>query len=122
MATRFTKSTKMGRSAMRFISGICDDSDQAIFRAISDETDIGIDGHIELLYKNEEPTGAVAFIQSKGGPSQITKSGEYRIRANKKHFETWSRYKNTVIGIVYNPKLNDARWVSITEHLESHPN
>jgi len=116
----------MGDKATNFIREICTNSEKALF-IDSSEKDIGIDAHLDILFENGEPTGAFALIQSKGGLSRITKSKrskseQYKIQADKKHFETWSRYKNPVIGIVYNPNRHDARWVSISEHLQSHPN
>ena len=126
MATHYSKSSHMGDKATNFIREICTNSEKALF-IDSSEKDIGIDAHLDILFENGEPTGAFALIQSKGGLSRITiskrsKSEQYKIQADKKHFETWSRYKNPVIGIVYNPNRHDARWVSITEHLQSHPN
>jgi Domain of unknown function (DUF4365) len=120
MPTRYSESDHMGDEAVNFIRTICTNSRQALFW---DEPgkDIGIDAHLDLLNKNGEPTGAIALIQSKGGLSYI-KTGRYLIKADKKHFETWSKYNNPVIGIVYNPDLREARWVSISEHLQSHPN
>jgi len=126
LATHYSKSSHMGDKATNFIREICTNSEKALF-IDSSEKDIGIDAHLDILFENGEPTGAFALIQSKGGLSRITKSKrskseQYKIQADKKHFETWSRYKNPVIGIVYNPNRHDARWVSITEHLQSHPN
>ena len=126
MATQYSKSSHMGDKATNFIREICTNSEKALF-IDSSEKDIGIDAHLDILFENGEPTGAFALIQSKGGLSRITKSKQskseqYKIQADKKHFETWSRYKNPVIGIVYNPNRHDARWVSISEHLQSHPN
>jgi hypothetical protein len=83
--------------------------------------DIGIDGSIELRNEQGDPTGAIALIQSKAGPSYITSSGKYRILADKHHFQTWSKYTLPVIGIVYNPKRRDARWVNISGYLEANP-
>jgi len=88
MATRFTEADFTGDDAVLFIHSICNSSRQAIFYE-TPRKEIGIDARIELLYKNLEPTGAFANIQSKGGLSYITKTGKYKIRADKKHFETW---------------------------------
>jgi hypothetical protein len=65
-------------------------SKQAIFLDRS-QKDIGTDGYIELFNLNGEPTGAIAFIQSKGGLFYLSTTGLYQIKADKKHFETWSR-------------------------------
>lgn len=119
MPTRYSESDHIGDEAVNFIRSICTYSKQALFWEEPGK-DIGIDAHLDLLNENGEPTGAIALIQSKGGLSYV-KTGKYLIKADKKHFETWSKYSNPVIGIVYNPLLRDARWVSISDHLQSHP-
>lgn len=83
--------------------------------------DIGIDGHIEFLNANRRPTGAIAWIQAKAGASYVATSGKYIIRADRQHFELWLSYSTPVIGIVYNPKRRDARWINLTEYLRANP-
>src|SRR5229473_7541338 len=115
MSTRYPESAHIGDEAINFIRCTCTDSRRAIFREMG--KDIGIDGLIELLNQIGEDTGAYAWIQSKGSSSPTTRD-RYQLRADKKHFETWSKIKYPpVIGIVYNSVLKKARWVNISKHL-----
>lgn len=83
--------------------------------------DVGIDAHIEFRDERGIPSGAIALVQCKAGLSYVSSSGKYRILADKRHFQTWSRYTLPVVGIVYNPARGDARWVNISDHLRANP-
>lgn len=119
MPTHYVKSALVGDEGMDYIALTCSRSN-ALFIA-RPRQDIGVDGSIELLNELGEPTGAIVLVQAKSGLSHITSSGSYLIRADRAHFESWSRYSLPVVGIVYNPAARDARWVSISEHLRSQP-
>lgn len=119
MPTHYSQSARTGDEGIDFIRLTCTRSNALFLER--PRQDIGIDGHIELLNQSGEPTGAIAFIQAKAGSSYISHTGNYQIKADRAHFETWSKYTNPVIGIVYNPSAQNAYWVSITEYLQSHP-
>jgi len=120
LPTHYSQSARTGDEGIDFIRLTCTRSNALFLER--PRQDIGIDGHIELLNQSGEPTGAIAFVQAKAGLSYISNAGNYQIKTDKVHFETWSKYTSPVIGIVYNPSAQDARWVSITEYIQSHPN
>lgn len=109
----------IGDEGMDYIALTC--SRSGAFFLARPRQDVGIDAHIEFRDKRGSPTGAIALIQSKAGLSYISPSGKYRILAEKRHFQTWSRYSLPVVGIVYNPARRDARWVNISDHLKANP-
>lgn len=120
MATRYKKSNSTADEGVDFSSFVCSRSGRALFLE-RPRQDVGIDAHIEFLNEQYEPSGAFAFVQCKAGLSYISPAGKYQIKADKDHFETWSRYDYPVIGIVYNPEKEDARWVNISEYLRNNP-
>lgn len=87
-----------------------------IFRETSN-TDVGIDGQIELIDNNNEATGMMAGIQVKSGDSFANlESKVFTFRAKRKHFEYWERYRQPVIGIVFSPSLKKAVWFDLSKH------
>lgn len=87
-----------------------------IFRE-SSNTDVGIDAQIELVDEKGNATGKLAGLQIKSGDSFVDIEKElFTLRAERKHFNYWSRYILPVIGIVFSPSLNKAVWFDLTEH------
>lgn len=119
MATKHPEKSFVGDEGVDFVRSTCTKARQ--FFLVRTCQDIGFDGQIEFINKDLEPTGAVCYVQCKSGVSFISEAGEYVLRADSCHFETWSRQVIPVIGIVYNPHRNDARWVDITEWIKTHP-
>jgi hypothetical protein len=119
MATKYPRSNLIGDEGVDFVALVCSRAG-ALFLS-RPRQDVGIDGHIEFLNASREPTGQLVFVQCKAGLSYISPTGAYLLRADQAHFETWSRYSVPVIGIIYNPKARDARWVDLTAHLREHP-
>jgi len=121
MATRYSDQNFTGDEGELFVAQVCNRS-RALFRKW--EKDIGIDCAIEFLNEVNEPMGALTLVQVKSGRSFVTASGRYVLTSDKRHFEAWSRYSKhglSVLGVVYSPDSVDARWVNITQYIESHP-
>src|SRR3712207_6730689 len=91
----------IGDAGMDFIALTC--SRSGAFFLPRPRQDVGVDGHVECRDAEGAPTGAIALVQSKAGTSDIPASGRCRVRADKGHFELWSRLTLPVIGVVYNP-------------------
>lgn len=119
MATKWPEELFVGDEGVIFVEYICNKARQIFVRR--PYSDYAFDGQIEFLNADREPTGAVCYIQCKSGMSYISNAGEYVLKADKRHFETWGRQTIPVIGIVHNPQSGDARWVDITEWIRTHP-
>lgn len=90
-----------------------------IFRAF-ESADLGIDGALELLSDEREPSGDLVLLQIKAGTSYF-RDGKCRLTSDRDHFESWARYSVPVVGIVCDPDTGEARWVDISKHLRRHP-
>ncbi len=118
MATRYTKGAQTGDQGIAHIRSVVANTG-LIYRAF-ENADLGVDAAIEFLNDAREPSGDLVLVQAKSGSSFVS-DDKYYVRADRDHFETWSKYSIPVVGIVYNPEKTDARWVNISEHLRKHP-
>jgi ribosomal protein S18 acetylase RimI-like enzyme len=118
VATKYPKSAQTGDEGVALVRKIAVDSG-AIYRAF-ESPDLGVDGTLELLTDNREPSGDLVLVQIKSGASYIRR-GRFYVDADRDHFETWVRYAVPVVGIVCDPGAEKARWVDISEHLRERP-
>jgi ribosomal protein S18 acetylase RimI-like enzyme len=118
MATSYSASAQMGETGIAYIRSIVTGAG-LIYRPF-ENTDFGVDGAIEFINENREPSGDIVLVQAKAGASFI-RDNDYILKSDRNHFETWARYSLPVVGIVYNPGKKDARWVNISEHLVQNP-
>jgi len=118
MATSYSASAQMGETGIAYIRSIVTGAG-LIYRPF-ENTDFGVDGAIEFVDENREPSGDFVLVQAKAGASFI-RNNDYLLKSDRSHFETWARYSLPVIGIVYNPDKKDARWVNISDHLVQKP-
>lgn len=102
------------------VNWVCSNSNAyCVFRP---RLDGGIEYHIEFLNEKNEQTGKIAFIEIRKRYPDATDSDKYLMKASKEYFEHWSKYSVPVIGIVFNPVKQDARWINISEYLLENPN
>jgi ribosomal protein S18 acetylase RimI-like enzyme/predicted transcriptional regulator len=118
MATKYAKTAQTGNTGVALVQAVVTDAD-AIYRPF-ESNDLGVDGAIELLTENREPSGALVLAQIKAGASYI-RNGRFYVDADKDHFETWSRYAVPVVGIVCDDATKQARWVDISNYLRTNP-
>ncbi|MFC5694850.1 DUF4365 domain-containing protein [Pseudomonas sp. GCM10022186] len=78
-------------------------------------SDVGIDGHLELVV-NGEATGKLMAVQVKTGSSYIkkTKSGNV-YSAENKHLEYWLNHSLPVLLLIHEPGENKTYWAEIGE-------
>lgn len=87
-----------------------------IFRETS-SSDVGIDGQLELVDDEGLATGMLAGVQIKSGESFIDFEKKiFSFKANKKHYEYWSKYVIPTLGVVFSPKLKIASWFILDNH------
>jgi hypothetical protein len=118
VGTKYAKSAQTGDEGVALVRKIVTSSD-AVYRG-SETPDLGVDGTIELLRDDREPSGDLVLVQIKSGSSYIRK-GRFYVDADRSHFETWSRYAVPVVGIVCDPDRDEGRWVDISAYLRDHP-
>lgn len=118
MPTRYVPSAQTGDTGIAYIRYIASQTG-LIYRPF-ENVDLGVDGALEFINENREPSGDLVLVQAKSGSSFI-RSDAYYLQADRDHFETWARYSIPIVGIVHNPTKADARWVNISEHLKKHP-
>jgi hypothetical protein len=90
----------------------------SIFRPVHQETDIGIDGYIELV-QSENSTGRIIAVQIKCGASYFEEStNSFHVNADQEHLGYWRSYPVPVILICYQPSLGISAWTCIQSYLE----
>jgi hypothetical protein len=116
MAPKKLRSTATERAGIHYVSGVVERAN-CIFQEIERRNDFGNDAIVELV-EGEDVRGICVAAQIKSGQSYNTPS-ECIIPADRDHFEYWSKHSLPVVGIVHDPKENQAYWVGITGILKS---
>lgn len=112
-----TSSNTVSNKGVLFIQTIINDQG-SIFRSVHQETDIGVDGFIELIY-DKNSTGRLIACQIKSGDSYLAKSKKtFKIKTDKKHLDYWNNLMVPVIIIGYSPSLDVASWIYLKEYCE----
>lgn len=83
--------------------------------------DFGIDGHIEFIDENSEPTGLMVGVQVKSGPSYFLGETAHTVSyaANEKHQKYWELYPVPVILILYHPERRETYWVDARQEFRT---
>ncbi|GBQ42112.1 hypothetical protein CFR79_14575 [Komagataeibacter saccharivorans] len=83
--------------------------------------DFGIDGHIEFLDENSEPTGMMVGVQVKSGQSYFISETDYSVSytANKKHQKYWEHYPVPVLLILHHPDRKETFWVDARQEFRT---
>lgn len=90
-----------------------------ILQTVDQQNDLGVDAYIEFVV-GEAATGCCIAIQIKSGSSYCPASG-WRIPADTKHVAYWRSHSLPICGIVYDPRIDVARWADISAFLAEHP-
>lgn len=82
-----------------------------IYRPVHQESDVGIDGYIDIV-DNGKVTGASLAVQIKCGSSYTAKKtiGGLRYNGSTKHLNFYSNLRSPVLLIVLNEKGENGRW------------
>lgn len=83
--------------------------------------DFGIDGHIEFLDENSEPTGMMVGVQVKSGQSYFRGETDDTVpyTANDKHQKYWEHYPVPVLLILYHPDRKETLWVDARQEFRT---
>ena len=99
------------RAGVAYVDRLCSEAKQA-WRELN-RTDVGIDGHVELV-ENGRSTGKLVGVQIKSGSSFVRRSGEeFVFKASRDNFGYWARYCLPVLGVVYDADVDRAVWVDL---------
>jgi hypothetical protein len=90
------------------------DREEHIFRRVHEE-DVGVDAHIELCYRPEEPSGFVVGLQVKAGVSYIKNETEktFTFYPSIEDLQYWRSYALPIYLVVYHPARDVAYWLDI---------
>lgn len=92
----------------------------SIFRSVPQETDVGINGYIELVHQ-QNALGRLIAVQIKSGQSYVAKSGNgFTVAVDSDQFEYWKSYLLPVILVCYSPAQRIAAWTSIRQYAAHH--
>ncbi|EAV40525.1 hypothetical protein SIAM614_21597 [Stappia aggregata IAM 12614] len=83
--------------------------------------DFGIDGHIEFLDENSEPTGMMVGVQVKSGQSYFLGETDYTVSytANEKHQKYWEHYPVPVLLILHHPDRKETFWTDARQEFRT---
>ena len=114
---KWTKTQKTANAGVLFVQAVVNEHG-SIYRPVHQETDIGIDGYIELT-SAEEASGRLIAVQIKSGQTYFsTKNNEFTIAVDQRHLDYWNTYMVPVILIAYNPIADLGVWISIGDYVE----
>ncbi len=107
------------RKGINAVSSRVTDLEQ-IWRETSN-SDFGIDGHIEFLDENEEPTGMLLGVQVKSGPSWFKNENDLGVPyyANEKHQKYWEHYPVPVLLVLHHTKRKETIWVDARQEFRT---
>lgn len=83
--------------------------------------DFGIDGHIEFIDENSEPTGMMVGVQVKSGQSYFNGETDNTVSyaANEKHQKYWEHYPVPVLLILHHPDRKETFWVDARQEFRT---
>ncbi len=116
--TKYPRSRITERQGLLHIENIVV-SHGSIFRRVSQEDDIGIDGFIETV-ESENAEGLIVAVQIKSGVCYEKELG-FEIYVNPQHLLYWQRIMLPVVIIAYSPTKQIASWIHF-DYLLKHKN
>jgi hypothetical protein len=95
----------------------------SIFREYSQDTDLGIDGHIEFI-DNGVATGDLIAIQIKAGSSYLKhyrNQCSFKVTVGIRDLLYWNSLPIPVVIVTYDPKTEQSGWLDIRDHIRDNP-
>jgi hypothetical protein len=115
---KWTKKNQTATEGVLHVASVVNDHG-SVFRPVHQETDLGVDGHIELT-QGEIATGKLVAVQVKSGDSYLADNGrEFYVPIDEKHMNYWLSYPLPVILVCYSPTKKTAAWISVKIYAES---
>lgn len=99
-------------SGVNAVSTAINDDLRWLFRRNHNETDFGIDGHIDVVLANGAVTGQTFAVQIKSGVSYLQRENDsaFRYDGESKHFNYYANHPAPVLLILYDPRSRKCYW------------
>lgn len=99
-------------SGVNAVSSIINDDLGWLFRRNHNETDFGVDGHIDIVLSDGSVTGQSFAIQIKSGDSYARHGTEvaFRYNGDLKHFNYYANHANPVLLVIFEPQSRRCYW------------
>jgi hypothetical protein len=115
---RWPKSKQTANEGVIYVETVVNAAGQ-IFRAVPQETDVGVDAYIELV-KSEQCLGQLIAVQIKSGSSYVDQARKaFRVVVTPERVEYWSLYAVPVILVCYSAADKLAAWMPIRDYLST---
>jgi hypothetical protein len=100
-------------SGVNAVSTSVNDDLRWLFRRNHNETDFGIDGHIDVVLADGSVTGQTFAMQIKSGVSYFKRENlsTFRYDGDLKHFNYYSNHPSPVLLVIYDPRSRLCYWV-----------
>lgn len=119
VTTKRKRSQATSREGINFVRALVE-RHNSTFQEIDLQNDIGNDAYVEFVVE-ENATGCCIALQIKSGLSYRVAPNKYAFQSNRDHFEYWSSHTLPVLAVIFDPEVQKAAWVDITEHLRQRP-
>lgn len=119
MTKKRKRNQATSREGINFVRALVE-RHNCIFQEIDLHNDLGNDAYIEFIVQ-ENATGCCIALQIKSGSSYRLASGGYAFQGDRDHLEYWASHILPVLAVVFDPELQMAFWIDVTEHLRRHP-
>ena len=114
---KWPKTQQTANAGVVFVESVVN-AHGSIYRPVHQETDVGIDGYIELV-NVEEASGRLIAIQIKSGDSYFSEGNcEFIVPVDQRHLKYWDQYMVPVVLICYSPTKETGAWISIRDYIE----
>lgn len=114
---KWPKTQQTATAGVLFVESVVN-AHGSIFRPVHQETDVGIDGYIELV-NVEEASGRLIAVQIKSGNSYFSEQNhEFVVSVDQRHLDYWESYMVPIVLICYSPSQDVGAWASIRDFIE----
>jgi hypothetical protein len=114
---KWLKTQQTANAGVLFVESVVN-AHGSIYRPVHQETDVGIDGYIELV-NTEKASGRLIAVQIKSGNSYFSvKEDQFVVTADQQHLNYWESYMVPVIIVCYSPTRNFGAWISVRDYIE----
>ncbi len=99
-------------SGVNAVSTLVNDDLRWLFRRNHNETDFGIDGHIDVVLADGSVTGQTFAVQIKSGVSYLQRDSgvSFRYDGESKHFNYYANHSAPVLLVLYDPRNRQCYW------------
>jgi hypothetical protein len=119
---KFPRSKATGKLGVSYVAGVVFEAG-SIFREMPEDTDLGIDGHIEFV-EDEVATGLLVAVQIKAGSSYLRQYSDakyFTVAVSDGDLRYWRVQPIPVVLIAYDPETKLSGWLDVTGYIRSHP-